>query len=241
MTKITKAMVMAAGFGTRMRPLTNTIPKPLVPFLGKPLIDWCMDLLRSAGTTDFVVNSHYLADKIHGHFSDDPRVQISHEDEILETGGGMKKALPLLGQDAVFVANADVVLIGDAEKSLNNLLSHWDDEKMDCLMLLIPKEKAFGHGGAGDYFMDEMGGLTRRIEEDSAPYIFSSYRIMHPRLLDDTPDGAFSLRDSFDKAQAAGRLFGVVHDGEWLDISSVKSLEEAESHYGSRLVDGKII
>lgn len=225
---------MAAGLGTRMRPLTETIPKPLVPFLKKPLIDWCMDLLRVVGVNEFVVNSYYLADQIHAHFDGDITVTLSPEVEVLETGGGMKHALPLLGSEGIFVANADVILLGDGASSLQKLMDVWDDATMDCLMLLIPKEKAFGHGGAGDYFVDEDRRLTRRLAEDAAPYIFSSYRIMHPRLLDGAPEGAFSLRESFDKAQASGRLYGIIHDDEWLDISSVASLEAAEIEFGPR-------
>ena len=234
MSKITKAMIMAAGLGTRMRPLTETIPKPLVPFLKKPLIDWCMDLLRIVGVKEFVVNSYYLADQIHDHFDGDTTVTLSPEFEVLETGGGMKQALPLLGSEGLFVANADVILLGDGATSLRKLMDMWDDQTMDCLMLLVPKDKAFGHGGAGDYFVDEQGRLSRRINEESAPYIFSSYRIMHPRLLEGAPDGAFSLRDSFDKAQVSGRLYGIIHDDEWLDISSVASLEAAEKEFGPR-------
>ncbi|MDX1739205.1 MAG: nucleotidyltransferase family protein [Alphaproteobacteria bacterium] len=241
MANFKKAMVMSAGLGTRMRPVTNHMPKPLVPFLGKPLIDWTMELLSEAGVEDFIVNTHYLADMIHKHFEHDTRVTISHEETILETGGGMKHARALLGEEALFVANADVILAGEALSSIQALRAAWDEDKMDCLLLLVPKENAFGHPGAGDYFLGEDGQLRRRLEEPEAPYIFSSFRIMRPSLLNDTPDGAFSLRDCFDKAQKNGRLFGIVHQDQWLDISSVSSLNEAEAEFGPRYRFGRLL
>lgn len=226
--RIKTGMVLAAGFGTRMRPLTDTKPKPLIPLMGEPLIDWCMDRMRDHGTEKVVVNAHYLADQLQDHFHLDPMVTMVHETEILETGGGVLNALPELGNDPFFVANSDVVWLEGPSPAMKRLEDFWDDETMDALLLLQPTVRAFGYTGYGDYFLDPLGNAIRRSEGEVAPYLFTGLRIVHPRLFDGEQPGAFSMLRLFDKAEAEGRLKAVVHDGEWYHLGTPEALDEAE-------------
>ena len=233
---VNKAMILAAGRGMRMRPLTDSIPKPLVEVLGKPLIDWQLDWVAEAGIQDVVINSSYLAEKLEAHVTQrqKPQVVISREAERLETGGGIAKALPLLGTQAFFSLNSDVIM-RDAEgkSALERLAKAWDDDTMDVFMLLQPTEKAFGYDGEGDFFV-ENGRLRRKGDAPSAPYIFTGVQMIHPRFFKDAPnDEAFSLnvlynRGLSDDGWMNARISYIIHEGEWLHVGDVKARDAAE-------------
>lgn len=227
----TRAMVLAAGFGTRLRPLTEETPKPLVKVRGQALIDVALDRLAAAGVTLAVVNTHHLAEKIRSHLAgrSKPRIVFSHEPEILETGGGIDKALPLLGEDPFYAVNAKIVWFNGVEDALARLAAAWDDSRMDALLLLQPTVTAVGYEGQGDFRMDEMGRLYRRQEWEVAPFVFSGIQILHPRLFAGAPDGAFSMNLLYDRAVGAGRLHGIRHDGEWYHVSTPRQLAEVEA------------
>lgn len=223
------AMILAAGFGKRMRPLTETVPKPLIRLCGVPLIDWTMARLRGGGVTRFVVNSHYLGDQIAAHFEGAADVTLSPEDTILDTGGGVAKALPHLGSGPFFVANADTVWLDGPRPATARMAEAFDPERMDALLLLHPVATAGGdYTGAGDFTLDPMGRAARRIELAVAPYLFAGLSVLTPGLFEDAPDGAFSLNRVFDKAESAGRLYGLVHDGEWYHVGTPEALHETE-------------
>ena len=231
MTSVPKtAMVLAAGLGERMRPITDTLPKPLVPVRGRPMLDIILDRLTDAGVTKAVVNLHYLGEMIAEHLSgrDAPAVVFSREDDRLETGGGIRKALSLLGEDAFFALNGDVCWLDGLTPALRRLAAAWDDEKMDALLLLHPTAFALGYEGVGDYVMAPDGRLRRRREREVAPFIFAGIQILHPRLFADAPEGSFSLNILYDKAQEQGRLWGIRHDGEWFHVGTPESLREVE-------------
>lgn len=224
-----KAMIMAAGLGLRMRPLTEHIPKPLVPVAGKPLIDYSLDLLAQSGIPEAVVNSHYLAQLLELHLHSRkaaPKIHISHEDVVLETGGGIKNALSMLGNSPFFVMNSDIIYVDGKVPALHRLAQAWDDEKMDALLLLNKVEDAVGYDGKGDFFIEDSGKLRRRAEDEAAPYVFTGVQIIHPRLFADSPDGKFSLNILYNKN--LGRIGALVHDGNWLHIGSPQELAQAE-------------
>ncbi|WP_448203572.1 nucleotidyltransferase family protein [Azospirillum sp. sgz302134] len=224
-------MVMAAGLGLRMRPLTLERPKPLIPVLGKPMLDHALDRLEEAGVRSAVVNSHYKGDMIAAHLKarSKPAIALSPEDVLLETGGGVKKALPLLGADPIFVVNADILWLDGPSPALARLARHWNPEEMDALLLLMATTKAVGYDGRGDYHMDPLGRLTRRAEMEIAPFVYAGVQIVKPELFAaDTPDGAFSTNLIWNRAQEAGRLFGLNHDGLWFHIGTPDALTEAE-------------
>ena len=230
MTDIDTAMVLAAGFGKRMRPLTETMPKPLVPLCGKPLIDWTFERLRAVKLTRFVVNSHYLGDQIAAHFHDALDVTLSPEADILDTGGGVANALPLLGKKPFFVANADTVWLDGPKPAAARMRDAFDPEAMDALLLLHPVATAGGdYRGVGDFFLDPTGHARRRAEQQVAPYLFAGLSILTPDLFDGAPEGAFSLVRLFEKAAASNRLFGLVHDGEWYHVGTPEALEETQT------------
>jgi len=226
------AMVLAAGLGLRMRPITETMPKPLVPLGGVPLLDRALDRLSEAGVGTAIVNLHYLGHMIEAHLADrtKPAIRFSHEeDALLETGGGVAKALPLLGTAPFFVVNADIAWTDGTVPALQRLEERWDDDAMDALLLLHPVRDATGYGGAGDYSLAEDGCLRRRREETAAPYVFTGVQMLHPRLFDGAPGGKFSMTILYDRAQESGRLFGLVHDGDWHHIGTPAGLAEAEA------------
>ena len=231
-----KAMILAAGLGKRMRPLTDNIPKPLVPVAGKPLIDYALDWLADAGVSDAYVNSHYKAELLEAHLRERsvlPNVHISREVELLETGGGIAQALPLLGDAPFFAANSDVICIDGKTPALHRLMEAWDDETLDALLLLHPVERAVGYEGPGDFFLSDDGQLRRRTEDESAPLVFTGVQMLHPRLFDDAPEGAFSLNVLYNRALNAGegktpRLHAIVHDGNWLHIGDPEGVMAAE-------------
>ena len=224
-------MVLAAGLGRRLRPLTDTTPKPLITVAGKALIDYSFDLLRGAGIKRAVVNCHYLADQIEAHVADISDLEITLSDErgaLLETGGGVQKALPLLGGGAFAVLNSDVILRDGTNTSLKAAMEYWDPQKMDALLLMQPKETAVGYEGVGDYQLSRSGALSRREAGQAAPFIFSGIQIINPDLFEGVAPGKFSMNVIFDKAEDRGRLFGLRHNGQWLHAGTEAALQIIE-------------
>jgi len=227
-----QAMVLAAGLGLRMRPITDKTPKPMVKVANRTLLDHALDRLVAAGVTKAVVNIHHLADQIADHlkFRRDIEIVISDEtDLLLETGGGVKKALPDLDSDPFYVVNSDVLWLNSNTDALQRLADLWDDDKMDALLLLHSTVEAYGYRGRGDFLVDPLGKLARRPEREISPYVFTGVEIVHPRAMKDTPDGPFSLNVVFDRAIEQERLYGIVHDGEWFDIGTPDGLNQAEA------------
>jgi len=224
---ISQAMVLAAGEGRRLRPLTNHTPKPLIQIGDKTMLDHTLDQLAGIGVTCCVVNTYHLADQIHTHLQrrSRPEIVISNESELLNTGGGITNALPYFKGKPFFALNADIWWQDAHQSCLYQLNEHWDSTKMDALLLLVPKEKAIGFEGAGDYFLSNDGRITHRGDKLSAPYIFSGIRILHPRLLADQKVHPFSIVPFFHKAESKGRLYGVAFDGKWGDIGTLESLQ----------------
>ncbi|MEA1071240.1 nucleotidyltransferase family protein [Sphingomonas sp. LY160] len=218
----TTAMVMAAGLGKRMRPLTATRPKPLVEVAGKPLIDHVLDRLRAAGVSRIVVNVHYLADALEAHLASsatDFDVSISDERELLlETGGGLVRALPKIDSDPFLSINSDNFWIDGPADTFKLLAAQWDSEKMDALLLLVPQARAGNHSGQGDFYMDAQGRLSRRKPGRVAPFVYTGIQMLSKNLLRDSPDGAFSTNILWDRAIEDGRCFGAVHQGLWFDV-----------------------
>ena len=231
-TPITRAFVLAAGLGTRMRPVTDTLPKPLVAVAGKPLLDHALDRAAEAGLTDAVVNVHWLAEQIEAHLArrtGPPRLTVSDEREaLLETGGGIRKALPLMGAAPFVVLNSDSVWLEGPEPNLSRLIAAWDGARMDALLLVAPTTTSLGYEGAGDFLMAADGRLERRGERKVAPFIYAGVAILKPALFADTPEGAFSLNRLFDKAIASERLFGMRLDGQWLHVGTPEAIRAAE-------------
>jgi MurNAc alpha-1-phosphate uridylyltransferase len=216
-----------------MRPLTTRTPKPLIPVAGRSMLDRVFDRLDEAGVPNRVVNTHWLADQVAQHLAKHPEVILSHEDELLETGGGVAHALPLLGAQPFFVCNADIIWLDTARPALIRLAEVWDTARMDALLLLQPVDRAFGYEGPGDYFRADDGRLQRRGDAPTAPFVFTGVQILHPRLFADAPDGNYSLNIRYDRAQATRRLFGLVHDGDWLHIGTPENLTAAESWFAA--------
>ncbi|WP_163272471.1 nucleotidyltransferase family protein [Chelativorans alearense] len=226
-----KAMMLAAGLGTRMRPLTETTPKPLVPVAGKPLIDWGLDALQRAGVAEAVVNIHHLPDLMTAHLGrrTAPRITISDErDMLLDSGGGVVKALPLLGMEPFLVLNADTFWIDRSEPNLGRLALAWDVARMDILMLLADPASATGHTGKVDFTMDEEGRL-KRARNGEGGFIYAGAFIVHPRLFAGAPAGPHSLNMQFDQAAASGRFFGLPLDGHWITVGTPGAIAPAEA------------
>lgn len=228
----TKAMIMAAGIGKRMRPLTATTPKPLIEVNGQALIDHGMDRLVAAGVKTCVVNVHYLADLVEVHVRRRPDMEVvvsDERDQLLETGGGIKKALPHFGREPFFQLNADTCYwVEGVKPNLEHMIDAWDDAHMDALLLVAETVKAVGYGGRGDFDMSKDGSLTRRLEKGVTPFAYAGAAILHPRLFEGAPEGAFSMNVLFDKAIEAGRLFGVQMEGLWLHIGTPDAIRAAE-------------
>lgn len=225
------AMVLAAGFGQRMRPLTDNMPKPLVKVAGKALIDHVLDRLADAGVARAVVNVHYLAEQIERHVAARaaPRITISDErGELLDTGGGVVKALPLLGNAPFFHINSDTIWIDGVKPNLARLADAFDPTAMDALLLLAPGAGSIGYAGRGDFLMAPDGRLTARPERDVAPFVYAGAAILSPRLFDGAPQGAFSLTKLFAKAIEAGRLHGLRLEGLWMHVGTPEAITEAE-------------
>ncbi len=227
------AMVMAAGLGKRMRPLTATRPKPLVEVAGKALIDHVLDRLRAAGVGRIVVNVHYLADALEAHLAThakDLDVSVSDERvELLETGGGLIHAEPMIDCDPFLVVNSDNFWIDGPVDTIRLLASHWDQARMDALLLVVPQARAGNHRGLGDFHMDSHGRLRRRVRGRVAPFVFTGIQIISKRLLRDSPDGPFSTNILWDRAIEEGRCFGAVHQGLWFDVGTPEAVRATES------------
>lgn len=228
---MTAAMVLAAGRGERLRPVTDRLPKPLVRVGGAPLIDHVLDRLAAAGVARAVVNLWYLADLIAAHLAGRtaPVITLSLEETLLDTGGGVAKALPELGPEPFYVLSSDGLWRDGATPALARLAAAWDDDAMDALLLLQPMQAAIGFDGAGDFFIEADGRLARRGGAASAPYAYMSIQLMHPRAFDGCPAGAFSNNWVWDRALAAGRLFGLVHDGGWCHVGDAAGLAAADA------------
>lgn len=227
-----RAMVLAAGLGTRMRPITEHTPKPLIEVGGRTMLDRALDHLDAAGIDEVVVNVHHLADTVRAHLEarpDGPSVTISDEtDELLETGGGVRKALPLLGPRSFYVLNADILWLNGARPALARLDQRWERDRMDALLLLKRTADAHGYEGRGDFFMDGEGKVRRRGEQDVAPFIYAGVALMTPEAFDGQPVEPFSLNRIFDRLLAAGRLFGIVHDGPWFHVGTPDAIAATE-------------
>ena len=229
---IDRAMVLAAGLGKRMRPLTDTLPKPLVPVAGKALIDHVLDRLADAGVTQAVVNVHHRADQIEAHVQDRarPRIVISDErGELLDTGGGIVKALPHLSSTPFFHMNSDTVWIEGVTPNLARLAAQFDTARMDILLLLASTATSIGYDGRGDFTMAPNGRLTRRSEREVAPFVYAGAAILNPAIFADTPQGAFSLIRMFDRAAEGGRLHGLRLDGTWMHVGTPEAIKAAEA------------
>ena len=230
----TKAMVLAAGLGVRMRPLTDNIPKPLVRVAGQPLLDHVLDKLGNAGVTEAVVNVHYLPDQIIEHTKrrTRPRVLISDErDQVLGTGGGVVKALPLLGEAPFFHVNSDTMWIDGVRSNLARLAETFDPDGMDILLLMAPTTSSIGYGGRGDYAMLPDGALRKRREHLVVPFVYAGAAIMSPSLFAGAPKGEFSLTKMFDRANERERLFGLRLDGVWMHVGTPDAIHAAEEAF----------
>ncbi len=232
--QVDTAMVLAAGLGQRMRPLTDTQPKPLVPFLGKALIDHVLDRLAAAGVTRAIVNGHYRVDQLFAHVSARsraPEILLSDErDELLDTGGGVVHALDKLGSKPFLTHNSDSVWVeAPGVDNLSRLLNAWDEAQMDCLMLLADPKCSLGYNGNGDFvFQGRDTPLRRRKDEDGQTHVFAGVSIAHPRLFSEAPSGAFSMNKVWDHALSNGRVFGIMLEGTWMHIGTPEALEAAE-------------
>jgi MurNAc alpha-1-phosphate uridylyltransferase len=231
-----RAIVLAAGLGKRMRPLTDILPKPLISVGGKCLVDHALDFLSSAGIGEAVVNTHYLAPLLEAHLEKRtiPHIRISYEETLLETGGGVLQALPMLGEGAFFSINSDTICVNGARHALMRLADMWDDVSMDALLLLHPTEKAVGYAGAGDFSLSDEGQLTRRKKDEVAPYVFTGVQILHPRIFQNLPMGAFSLNVLYDRlmqpsVNTSPRIRALVHDGKWLHVGEPHAIKLAEA------------
>jgi len=223
------AMVLAAGLGLRMRPITLTLPKPLVSVAGRTMLDRALDHLSAAGVAKMVVNTHWLGECVVAHLAGRDTITILHEEVLLETGGGVANALPHLGPDPFYVANSDIIWTDGAVPALDRLAAAWDETRMDALLLLQPTASAVGYEGRGDFFLDSTGIPRRRHDREVAPLLFAGVQILHPRLFEGAPSGKFSLNVLFDRALEEGRLFGIVHDGRWFHVGTPDALPEVEA------------
>jgi len=228
------AMVMAAGLGKRMRPLTATRPKPLVEVAGKALIDHVFDRLRDAGVKRAVVNVHYLADTLEAHLRARVKgIDIIVSDErgqLLETGGGIVKAREGLGDKPFLVVNSDNFWVDGPVDAIRLLAQHWDDAKMDALLLLVPLARAHSHAGQGDFHLDAHGRIVgRRKPGRLAPFVYTGVQILSPRVIRDWPEGPFSTNLFWNRAIEAGRAWGVVHQGLWFDVGTPAAIHATEA------------
>jgi N-acetyl-alpha-D-muramate 1-phosphate uridylyltransferase len=226
------AMVLAAGLGTRMRPLTDTMPKPLVRVAGKPLIDHVLDRLVDAGVEKAVVNVHHFAEQLIDHLEKrtQPRIAVSDERGLLlGTGGGVRKALPELGERPFFHINSDTIWIDGAKSNLIRLADTFEPETMDVLLLLAPTKGSVGYSGRGDFAKASDGRLSRRGNRNAVEFVYAGSAILRPALFSDVPQGEFPLTDLFDLAARKGRLFGLPLDGLWMHVGTPAAVKEAEA------------
>lgn len=227
------AMVLAAGLGTRMRPLTDTIPKALVPVAGKPLIDHVLDRLRDAGIERAVVNIHHFADQMEAHLAGRRDLEVLISDEraaLLDSGGGIRHALDKLGHDPILLANIDSLWLERGRPTLETLIAGWDPQRMDLLLLLVPRGQGLGFEGPQGFFMDEAGRLTHSVSRDVVtPFANIGFGIMKPEILANEPAGAFPIQPIWHRLQAVGRLHGAVMDGFWMHVGDPAARDEAEA------------
>ncbi len=226
------AMVQAAGLGTRMRPLTEALPKPLVQVGGQALIDHVLDRLALGGVARAVVNVHHLPALMRAHLGGRTRPAITVSDEsgeLLDTGGSLAKARPVLGEKPFFIANSDMIWRDWRGNALHRLAERFDDEKMDVLLLLQTTAGAIGYTGMGDFEMAPEGQVSWRDERVVSPFVYTGLQVMHPRLLDDCPKGRFPMRWLWDRALEAGRMYGIRHDGDWMEVGTPDQLAVAEA------------
>lgn len=228
------AMVMAAGLGKRMRPLTATRPKPLVEVAGRPLIDHVLDRLRASGVKRAVVNVHYLADALEAHLANRVRgIEVVVSDErgrLMETGGGIVQARDLIGDAPFLVVNSDNLWVDGPVDAIRMLAARWDDAAMDALLLLVPLARANHHGGLGDFRLAPDGRITgRRQPGKLAPFVYTGVQILSPRVIADWPEGPFSTMVFWERAIAAGRAYGIVHQGLWFDVGTPEAIGKTEA------------
>jgi MurNAc alpha-1-phosphate uridylyltransferase len=226
------AMVLAAGLGERMRPLTDRMPKPLVPVAGKPLLDHVLDRLAASGIERAVVNVHYRADQIERHLAGRTRPQITISDErslLLGTGGGVVKALGALGREPFVHVNSDTIWIDGVKPNVERLADAFDPATMDALLLLAPMTTSIGYAGPGDFFLSPDGRLRRRGEREIAPFVYAGTALLRPELFADAPQGAFALTRLFDRAAEAGRLHGLRLEGVWMHVGTPDAIAQAEA------------
>ena len=232
------AMVLAAGLGTRMRPISNIMPKPLVEIAGQSLLDHAIDRLETVGVERVVVNVHYKAGMIEAQLAAraHPRIEISREDELLETGGGVARALPLLDK-WFFVVNGDVFWLDGKDHALARLADAFDPATMDAMLLFQRTVTAVGYEGQGDYFLDPLGVPRRRGEREIAPFLFSGIQLLHRRLFDGITQRRFSLNLLYDHAERSGRLRAIVHDGEWYHIGTPQGFAATRDRLNSHRIE----
>jgi MurNAc alpha-1-phosphate uridylyltransferase len=233
---VNTAMIMAAGKGTRMMPLTADRPKPLVEVGGVALLDHVLDHLRDAGVGKIVVNAHYLADQVEAHLAAhaaDFDVSTSDERELLrDTGGGLVQALPMISDDPFICVNADNWWTNDGQNAIARLMAHWDAARMDVLMLLVPLATAYNSQGIGDFNMDADGRLSRRVGDAPAPYVWTGIQLLSKKLIVDPPSDVFSANVFWDRAIAEGRCIGLVHEGMWFDVGYPAAIAATEDRLG---------
>ncbi len=233
MSSPTRAMIMAAGLGTRMRPLTNALPKPLVKVAGKALIDHAIDRLVASGVTTIVVNLHYKAEMIKEHLAGRKDVEIRFSDEtdgLLGTGGGVAKALSSFGDERFFIHNSDTIWVEGYGHALDQMKARWDPETMDALLLIVPLMHSIGYEGVGDFLMDGLGHLTRVPPGRVSPFAYPGVQIVHPRLFENPPAGGFSTNVLWDRAIEKERLFGIRLEGMWIHVGTPQAVVEAEEY-----------
>jgi MurNAc alpha-1-phosphate uridylyltransferase len=229
---VESAMIMAAGLGSRMRPLTDTRPKPLIEVGGRALIDHSLDRLAAAGVRRVVVNVHYKAQMLRDHLAGrrDAEIVFSDEsDRLLDTGGGAVKALPLFEGQPLFILNSDSIWIEQGVPALARMQSLWDAAAMDALLLLARRDTSLGYDGKGDFRLDDASRLSRVPKDETSPYAYPGVQIVHPRLFDGMPEGPFSTNIAWNQAIRKGRLFGMVLDGIWLHVGTPEAVRAAEA------------
>lgn len=229
--RLTQAMVLAAGLGTRMRPLTEAVPKPLVKLAEKALLDHVLDRLDQAGIERIVANVHYMADAIEACLKRRTKPAITISDErgaLLDTGGGVAKALHHFDENSFIIHNSDSVWLEGVGSNLRRLVESWDESRSDCLMLLAPMSNSLGYDGKGDFLLDGFGKVRRRPAGEMAPFVFTGVSVVHKRLFDGAPQGAFSLNKLWDSAIETGRLHGIRLEGTWMHIGTPQALYDAE-------------
>ncbi len=231
--KITQAMVLAAGLGARLRPITDTTPKPLVRVGGTPMIDHVLDILAESGVCHAVVNVHHLADQMEAHLARYQRMEVSISDErdkLMNSGGGLVKGIHFLEPGPLFVMNADLFWVNELPgrpTNLERLAAFFDPDKMDMVLLCVPLEHTTGHNGKKDFQRNQQDQLSRYNDGD-LPLVYAGALALHSRLFEDAPGDAFNLNLYFDKAIERGRLYGIILDGHWLTVGTPEALVEAE-------------